>query len=139
MNAASDLVTSHVILELIGPDGASPVEAVLRYDPVDPYAVAVVFLRDGAEVAWVFGRDLLMRGLYEPAGDGDVAVFPSLDVDGRAMVVMELVSPAGHAVVEAQARDLLFFLARTTRAVWPGTEGEHLGLDAAITALLVGD
>ena len=137
MNTAPHPVTRHVILELIGPHGTSPLEAELRYDPVDPYAVAVVFLMGGREVVWQFGRSLLIRGVCQPAGQGDVQVFPSLDPDGHAVVVIELGSPGGQALVQAQTRDLLEFLALTTRAVWPGTEGDHLSVDAAITALLI--
>ncbi len=139
MSAAPRGVTRHLILELIHAHGSSPVEAELRYDPFDPYAVATVFLMGGREVVWVFGRDLLMRGLCEPAGHGDVRVFPSLDPKGHAVVVLELTASSGEAIVEAQARDVLDFLARTTQSVWPGTEGDHLSLDAAIAALLVGD
>ncbi len=139
MNAAPHAVNRPVVLELIGPHGSAPLEAELRYDPFDPYAVAVVFHLGGSEVVWLFGRDLLMRGLYEPAGDGDVGVFPSLGPDGRAVLVLELSSPRGQALVEAQARDVLDFLAQTTRLVWPGTEGDHLRVDDAIAALLIGD
>ena len=139
MNTAPQLVTRRVILELIGPHGSAPLEAELRYDQLDPYAVAVVFLMGGREVVWQFGRDLLMRGVCEPAGHGDVQVCPALDPDGRAVVVIELGAPGGQALVQARTRDLLEFLAHTTRAVWPGTEGEHLSVDAAIASLLVGD
>ncbi len=139
MKAAPHPVISEVDLALIGPERTVPVRAELRYDPVDPYAAAVVFRLEGSEVAWVFSRNLLMRGVCEPAGDGDVRVFPSLSPEGEAQVVLELSSPAGRALVEARSRDVLAFLARTTRAVWPGTEGEHVSVDAEIAALLVGD
>ena len=135
----SRLITQHVILEMVGPQGSAPAEAELRYDPLDPYAVAVAFLLGGKEVVWMFGRDLLMRGLAEPVGHGDVQVFPSLDPEGRAELGLVLRSPAGQALLKAPVREVLDFLARTTRAVWPGTESEHLSADDAIAAILVGD
>jgi hypothetical protein len=137
MPAAPDVVT-HVIFDLIGPEGLEPVEAELRYDALDPYAVTVVFSRDGREVVWVFGRDLLIRGLHEPTGAGDVQVFPSVGADGHAVVLLELRNPKSHALVQARSCDVLSFLAHTTRAVWPGEETDHLRVDDAITALLVG-
>jgi hypothetical protein len=136
MPAAPDVVT-HVLLDVIGPLGPEPVPAELRYDAQDPYAITMVFRREDREVTWVFGRDLLMRGLHEQTGDGDVQVFPSVGADGRAVVLLELASPAGHALVQAPARDVLTFLACTTRLVWPGEESDHLRVDDAITALLV--
>jgi hypothetical protein len=137
MPAAPDVVT-HVTLDLIGPEGPEPFEAELRYHVRDPYAVTVVFDRDGHEVTWVFGRGLLIKGLHEPTGEGDVQVFPSVGADGRAVVLLGLRSSTGHALVQAEARDVLSFLACTTRLVWPGDESAHLGVDDAIAALLVG-
>ncbi|MFZ5846922.1 MAG: SsgA family sporulation/cell division regulator [Actinomycetota bacterium] len=131
-------ITSSVVVDLVGPEGPTPVEANLHYDPTDPYAVAVHFLVDGATVRWVFSRELLMSGVHEPVGEGDVRVSPSLDPDGRAALLLTLQSPAGRAVIKMRSRDVLDFLAHTSRAVWPGTESDHVDRDAAVSAL-VGD
>jgi hypothetical protein len=139
MNTTPRPVNRPVVFEVIGPERPALVEAELRYDPADPYAVAVAFLSHGTEVLWVFGRDLLIRGVSEPTGDGDVQVFPSLDEDGRAEVGLTLRSPAGQTLMKVPARDVMDFLALTTRSVWPGTEGDHLSADKAIAAILVGD
>jgi hypothetical protein len=130
-------VVRRAVVELVGPSEPVSVETELRYDPDDPYAVAVAFLMGESEVSWVFARDLLMRGAAEPAGEGDVQVLPSVDSEGRALVVLVLRSPSGGAVVRFAARDVLGFLADSTRAVWPGSEGEHLSADDLIAALLV--
>ena len=67
------------------------VQAVLAYNPVDPFAVTATFSSPPAgEVVWIFARDLLSRGLSGPAGEGDVHVWPSLDANGRTTVIMEL-------------------------------------------------
>ena len=139
MSAAPHVISSRVDVGLVGPHGAAPVEAELRYDPADPYAVAIAFMVRGREVVWVFGRDLLMHGICEPVGDGDVQVLPSIDADGRAQVLVSLTAPSGQALVEARARDIHDFLRLTAQAVWPGTEGDRLSADAAIAAILVGD
>ena len=142
MSSAPHPIRHRLVVELVGPDPSAPLAAELRYDPVDPYAVVMAFHHGpGAdEVVWLFGRDLLLRGMSEPVGDGDVKVLPSLDEEGRAVVAIALRAPTGQALVEARARDVLEFLARTVQAVWPGTERDHqAGTDEAIAAILVGD
>jgi sporulation and cell division protein SsgA len=136
MNTAPLTVTQPVTLELIDPTGAvTPIEAELHYDPADPYAVTTVFMTGSSQVRWTFGRDLLSEGLYEPSGDGDVHVWPCLDSDGHAVVIIELCSPDGEALVQARTGDLSTFVDRMSAAVTPGTETAHLDIDAAITAI----
>lgn len=140
MSAAHHVIRHRLVLGLVGPQSSTPLEAELRYDPADPYAVAMAFLRGGHEVVWVFARDLLLRGVTEPVGDGDVHVFPSVDDEGRAVVAVGLRGATGEALLTGRTRDFLGFLAHTTRAVWPGTERDDgLSLDSAIAEILVGD
>jgi hypothetical protein len=128
-------VTSALTLELIDADGAStPLETELRYDPHDPYAVTATFLTVAGRVEWTFGRDLLIGGLYEPTGDGDVHVWPCLDGDARSVVIIELCSPDGEALVQARAADVTAFVERMTSSVAPGAES--VDIDAAIAAIL---
>jgi len=137
MNTAPLTVTQSVTLELIDPTGAvTPIEAELHYDPRDPYAVTTVFLTGASQVRWTFGRELLCEGLYEPSGDGDVHVWPCLDSDGHAVVIIELCSPDGEALVQARTGDLSGFVDRMNRAVPLGTESSHVNVDAAIDAIL---
>jgi hypothetical protein len=135
MNTAPLAVTQPVMLDLIDATGAStPIEAELQYDSRDPYAVTTVFMTGDSQVRWTFGRDLLRDGLFEPAGDGDVHVWPCLDTDGHAVVIIELCSPDGEALVQARTEDLSAFVERMTKAVAPGEESRHLDLDGAILA-----
>lgn len=137
MNTAALTLTQAVSLELIDPTGAvTPIDAELHYDPRDPYAVTTVFLTGTSQVRWTFGRDLLCEGLYEPTGDGDVHVWPCLDSEGRAVVIIELCSPDGEALVQARTGDLSSFVERMNAAVEPGDECDHLDMDATITAIL---
>jgi hypothetical protein len=136
MNTAPLTVTQPLTLELIDPTGAvTPIEAELHYDPRDPYAVTTVFMTGASNVRWTFGRELLSDGLYEPSGDGDVHVWPCLDSEGHAVVIIELCSPDGEALVQARTGDLSGFVERMSAAVEPGHESDHLDVDAAITAI----
>jgi Streptomyces sporulation and cell division protein, SsgA len=137
MNTAPLTVTQSVTLELIDPTGTvTPIEAELHYDPRDPYAVTTVFLTGASQVRWTFGRELLCEGLYEPSGDGDVHVWPCLDSDGHAVVIIELCSPDGEALVQARTGDLSSFVDRMNKAVPLGTESSHVNMDAVIDAIL---
>jgi hypothetical protein len=137
MDTAPVAVTQAVTLELIDPTGAiTPIEAELQYDPADPYAVTTVFMTGSSQVRWTFGRDLLIEGLYEPSGDGDVHVWPCLDSDGHAVVIIELCSPDGEALVQARTGDLSDFVERMWAAVKPGNESSLVDVDAAIAAIL---
>ena len=140
MNIAPLTVTQSVTLELIDPTGAAtPIEAELHYDPRDPYAVTTVFMTGASQVRWTFGRELLSQGLYEPSGDGDVHVWPCLDSDGRAVVIIELCSPDGEALVQARTGDLHSFVDRMAKAVEPGSESAHLDVDATISAIFAAE
>ena len=140
MNTAPLTVTQSVQLELIDPSGtATPIEAELRYDATDPFAVTTVFMTGHSEVRWTFGRELLAEGLYEPAGDGDVHVWPCLDSRGHAVVIIELCSPDGEALVQARTGDLRSFVDRMSKVVKPGTESDLVDVDAAITAIFAAE
>ncbi len=140
MKSAKSGVTQSVTLELIDASGAAtPMQADLQYDPRDPYAVTAVFMTGAGNVSWTFGRDLLVEGVYEPTGDGDVHVWPCLDADGHAVVIIELCSPDGEALVQARTGDLTTFVERITALVAPGAESEHLDLDATIAAIFAAE
>jgi hypothetical protein len=129
-----------VQLELIDPSGAvTPIDADLHYDPRDPYAVTTVFITGTSTVRWTFGRQLLSDGLYVPTGDGDVHVWPCLDSEGRAVVIIELCSPDGEALVQARTTDLSSFVERMTRAVQPGEESANVDVDSTIAAIFAAE
>jgi hypothetical protein len=136
MEIASAVVRA-LTLELIDESGvATPLKAELRYDTGDPYAVAALFGAGETLVKWVFSRDLLAEGLYEPAGDGDVHVWPCLDARGRAVVIVELSSPDGEALLQARSSEVSDFLLKTREVVPQGQEGAHLDVDGALLRLL---
>jgi expansin (peptidoglycan-binding protein) len=84
-------------------------------------------------VRWTFARDLIANGVYEPIGDGDVHVWPCLDIEGAAVVIVELETPAGGTLLQFPARAIHEFVSATLAAVPAGTE-EH-DIDAWLVQL----
>jgi hypothetical protein len=129
-----------VTLELIdAAGGATPLETELTYDARDPFAVSAIFNTIAGQVRWTFGRDLLIGGLNEPTGDGDVHVWPCMDDDARPVVIIELCSPDGEALVQARTPDVATFVRRTTALVAAGRESEFVDVDAAIAAIFASE
>ena len=79
--------------------------ASFGYCSSDPYAVWLTFYLPGGDVSWAVARSLLVRGLTDPAGDGDIRLWPSLDEQGRAMVVFDFHSPSGRLLTQARRMD----------------------------------
>ena len=139
-NTTPTLVSQVLLLELVDPSGAvAPLETELSYDPADPLAVSATFSTVAGRVRWTFGRDLLIEGLVEPVGDGDVHVWPCIDNDGNSVVIIELCSPDGEALVQGRTADITAFVERMTSSVAPGAESALLDVDAAIAAILSGN
>lgn len=137
MDIAPSTVSRTLTLDLIDASGAAtPVQAELRYEAQDPYAVVAVFATETTQVRWVFARDLLSEGLYDPAGDGDVHVWPCLGARGSAVVIIELCSPDGEAVLQAKSADVTEFLQRAYELVPAGEESGRVNMDVALAALL---
>jgi hypothetical protein len=131
-------VSHQLALSLLSADGDDlPVVAELRYSAQDPLAVEALFDDGSPElVHWVFARDLLAAGLDRRTGDGDVVVWPTQDTQARPAVHLRLRSPSGDALLEAPADSVAEFLTETARLVPPGTEYQHVDIDAALESLL---
>ena len=112
------------------------IEGELVFEPTDPYAVMMHLEAKSGTVIWTFARELLAEGLYQPAGDGDVQVWPCLSNTGDAVVIIELSSPDGMAMLQAPSRDVHDFVASSCAAVPVGQESAHLELDTLISQLL---
>ena len=108
----------------------------LTYQAADPFAVAATFYTGGGQVSWVFGRALLDEGTFEPAGEGDVFVWPNLDDEAHAVVMIELVTTDGAVTMRLRTADVRRFLRRTHDAVPHGQESGLIDIDALIRALL---
>ncbi len=106
------------------------------YDPADPYAVSMLLQSPNGIVGWSFSRELLLGGIYEPTGDGDVHVWPCLGSQGEAVVIVELCNDADSTLLQFPTRQISEFLDATLAAVPTGAETEHVDLDAWLEELL---
>ncbi|MGW4518734.1 SsgA family sporulation/cell division regulator [Streptomyces sp. NPDC004393] len=116
-----------------------PVCMQLQYQTADPYAVRATFHLSGRKpVEWFLAREVLMEGLHQPAGIGDVRLWPTRS-HGQYMVHIVLRSTRGQAVLVVPARAMASFLRRTEDVVPPGTERCHFNLDAQLAHILTGN
>ena len=134
-------VVHEVDLRLVAPgDEGLRLTATLRYQPCDPYAVEATFRAGEEAISWVLGRDLLAEGLTTVSGEGDVRVWPTLDLgehgQHKRVVMLQLSSPDGRALLAAPAEHVGAFLAETYEVVAPGTEGQHIDIDGVVERLL---
>lgn len=111
-------------------------EGELVFDRTDPYAVLMHLEARSGTVTWTFARSLLAEGLYHPAGDGDVQVWPCLSATGEAVVIIELISPDGQALLQAPSREVHDFVDSAHALVPAGQESAHLAMDSLISRLL---
>ena len=133
-------VTQLVTLELVDANGdATPLETEFGYDPKDPFAVTATFMTLAGQVRWTFGRELLIGGLDEPTGDGDVHVWPCMDTHGRPVVMIELCSPDGEALVQGGTAEITSFVESMTALVMLGAEDVDVDVEAAITAIFAAE
>jgi Streptomyces sporulation and cell division protein, SsgA len=104
----------------------------LSYVGTEPFAVHLAFRTErGQWVEWSFARDLLVTGLGEPAGLGDVRVRPDLAAD-EDILTLEIESPDGYALVEIEREDVERFLDASAHVVPIGAESEYFDVDAFI-------
>jgi len=111
--------------------------AEFHYDPADPLAVTMVLESISGPVRWTFARELIAEGQFEPTGDGDVHVWPCLDSQGSAVVIVELHSPDGAILLQFPSRAVHAFVSASLEIVPEGTE--QLDLDGWIEQLLAED
>ncbi|OLR90540.1 SsgA family sporulation/cell division regulator [Actinokineospora bangkokensis] len=125
-----DAQHSEQLISLYG--GSTPVRSRWSYRAAEPFTVVAAFQTDGDKwVEWVFGRDLLVEGLLGPAGEGDVRLSPDFTAD-RPVLVMEIESPDGHALLEMDFGAVEDFLQVTADLVPLGAESDFFDVDALI-------
>ncbi|KAA9149019.1 SsgA family sporulation/cell division regulator [Amycolatopsis acidicola] len=129
----TDVVEQHQFVTLNG--CRTPVFARWCYTPSDPYVVTLAFRTQGGRwIDWSFARDLLAEGLREPAGLGDVRVRPDLAFTDE-MLIIELESPDGYAIVELGREEVENFVRASARSVPFGSESDLLDLDGIIAQI----
>ena len=129
--------TTALDLELVvNTDKSVTVLALLDYSAHEPYSVRATFRTSEGDVNWVFARDILADGIRGPAGDGDIAVWPS-QTDNADVFCLSLSSPSGQALMEGSRAEVEEFLMRTYTVVPAGSESSLLDIDQLIDRLLV--
>lgn len=121
------------LLPATGSDAVTPVTTRWTYDSAEPFAVTVAFATErGKWVEWVFARELLIDGLSDPAGEGDLRIAPDEDPD---LLVLEIFAPTGSAAFSLDRDDTEEFLARTLELVPAGAESTHFDIDRLLAEL----
>jgi hypothetical protein len=133
--------TTQVVLRtavpfLSGESATEHLDGEFSFDPADPYAVTMKLEARSGSVTWTFARELLAEGLYHPSGDGDVQVWPCLSNTGDAVVIVELCSPDGTALLQTGSRAVQMFVTSIYDAVPDGTESSYVSIDALVEQLL---
>lgn len=110
----------------------APVLSRLSYVANEPFAINIAFRTErGRWVEWTFARELLVQGLTEPTGIGDVRVRPDLAGDDD-LLVLEIESPDGYALVEIEREDVERFLDAAAGVIPLGRESDYFDVDAFI-------
>lgn len=133
---STDAVLHTAVPFLSGETALEQIDGELTYDPADPYAVRMKLDARCGSVTWTFARELLAEGIFTPSGDGDVQVWPCLSNNGEAVVIVELCSPDGTALLQTPARPVAEFVAAMWDAVPAGTESAQINMDSLVTRLL---
>jgi hypothetical protein len=135
--ALSTVIEQPVEARLVAAAPRMPsIPATLHYDRRDPFAVRMTFpapaTLEGVEVCWTFARELLVTGMEESVGYGDVRVRPY----GYERLVLEFHAPEGTAVVHVHATEVRRFLERSTELVPLGLEHHQVDLDHDLAELI---
>ncbi len=135
--ALSTVIEQPVEARLVAAAPRMPsIPATLHYDRSDPFAVRMTFpapaTLEGVEVCWTFARELLVTGMEEPVGYGDVRVRPY----GYERLVLEFHAPEGTAVVHVHAGEVRHFLDSTIDLVPLGLEHHQVDLDHDLAQLM---
>lgn len=137
MNGKSTTTTTTTAVQITGAETEVDLSfgAEFHYDPADPLAVTMAIESISGPVHWTFARDLILNGRFEPTGDGDVHVWPCLDAEGAAVVIVELDAPAGRTMLQFPSRAVHDFISASLAMVPEGAEQPDV--DAWIEQLLV--
>lgn len=139
-NHESGLIIAQSIPSYLYEDGNDNLlrnlDVELSYNPSDPIAVTAAFPGEPAPVKWTWARDILISGMKEPTGDGDVHIYPSLDPNYPGLTVLDMASPNGEFTVLSETVSLAQFIGRTLQIVPQGAEEQFLNYDDELQALL---
>jgi len=133
-------VTTPLPLVIATGAGEAELEAELRYDPSDPFAVSLAIGTECSEpVVWTFARDLLSAGIGAPVGEGDITIEPdqaNRSTDDADRTLRITLATDCLATMITPASPVIEFLVETFTMVPTGAELDRVDLDAELAALL---
>jgi hypothetical protein len=132
-------VTHPLTLTVSTGTGEAELDAELRYDPADPFAVSLAIgVECGEPVVWTFARDLLAAGISVPSGEGDITIEPdhSTSMDSAERMLQITLATDCLATMTTSADRVVEFLVETYAIVATGAELDRVDFDAEIAALL---
>jgi sporulation and cell division protein SsgA len=132
-------ITTPVALIVMTGAGEAALDAELRYDPADPFAVSLAIGTEcGDPVVWTFARDLLSAGVGSPQGEGDITVEPDFasDLDSDERMLRITLATDCLATMLVPAAQVVEFLVESFTVVPTGSELDRVDFDAEIAALL---
>ena len=119
--------------------GEAELDAELRYDPADPFAVSLAIGTEcGEPVIWTFARDLLSAGIAQPSGEGDITIEPDYagDLDSDERMLRITLATDCLATMLTPTSKVVEFLVETFTVVPTGSELDRVDWDAEIASLL---
>ena len=131
-------ITTPLSLTVSTGTGEAELDAELRYDPADPFAVSLAIGVDcGEPVVWTFARELLSAGVNSPSGEGDITVEPDVTEGfGAERALRITLATDCMATMLASTDRVVEFLVETYAVVPTGAELDRVDFDAEIAALL---
>jgi hypothetical protein len=132
-------ITTPLTLTVSTGTGEADLDAELRYDPADPFAVSLAIGVDcGEPVVWTFARDLLAAGVNAACGEGDITIEPDLSegFGGDVRRLRITLATDCMATMLASTDRVVEFLVETYSVVATGAELDRVDFDAEIAALL---
>ena len=127
-------ITKPLLLAVSTGVADAELDAELRYDPADPFAVTLAIGTEcGQPVLWTFARDLLAAGVTAPNGEGDITIEPE---PGEERMLRITLTTDCLATMLASSDRVVEFLVETFALVPTGTELDQVDLDTQIAALL---
>ncbi len=116
----------------------TPVMTRWVYTVDDPFAVSLAIQTPrGRWLEWLLGRDLLVSGRTESAGEGDVRI-GRRQTDSAELVSVEIRSSDGEAVLLVDRELLCRFVESTIQLVPLGCELTRIDIDAECLRLVTG-
>jgi hypothetical protein len=121
-----DAEVAQLVPTWLASDPAADISATFMYRTDDPYAVIARFATCEGDNHWTFARELLLDGLTEAAGEGDVRVSPAQD----QQIYIDLRAQDGTARLVCDRTALTWFVDQVFATIPEGEEPWYAPMDS---------